>query len=100
MAEYQVTCINKPHHLSQHADITHIGNLADKWRLTLEGAIYQIEKKVSKFYTVNKTTGRRCFLEVVRELGGKPYLKAHSDAKWIDDLLTQEECDDNCRIIS
>jgi hypothetical protein len=100
MAEYLVTCINKPHPQSSHEEITHIGNLKDNWRLTLDGAIYQIEKKISKFYTVDNTTGRQCFLEVVRELGGKPYLKAHADAKWIDNLLAQAECGENCNIIS
>ena len=100
MAEYQVTCITKPAGLDHHGDITHIGNLEDKWRLTLDGAIYQIENKVSTFYIVDPATGRQCFLEVVRELGKKKYLKAHMDAKWIDGLLTQEACDENCKIIS
>ena len=100
MAEYLVTCINKPHPQSSHEEITHIGNLKDNWRLTLDGAIYQIEKKVSKFYIVDNTTGRQYFLEVVRELGGKPYLKAHADAKWVDNLLAQAECGENCNIIS
>ena len=100
MAEYQVTCINKLDHLSRHEDVTHIGNVEDQWRLTVEGAIYQIEKKVSQFYTLDRPTKRRAYLEVVRELGKMPYLKAHADGKWTDDLLAQGSCDGNCRIIS
>jgi Protein of unknown function (DUF3892) len=100
MAEYQVTCIDKLDHLSLHERITHIGNLEDQWRLTVEGAIYQIEKKVSQFYTLDRSTRKRSYLEVVRELGKAPYLKAHADGKWTDDLLTQGECDENCRVVS
>ena len=38
MKEFQVTCINKPHRMSPHEHITHIGN-ANNWRLTREEAI-------------------------------------------------------------
>jgi Protein of unknown function (DUF3892) len=100
MAEYQVTCINKLDHLDRHEDVTHVGNVEDQWRLTVEGAIYQIEKKVSQFYTLNRSTRKRSYLEVVRQLGKAPYLKAHADGKWTDDLLTQTECGEHCRIVS
>lgn len=100
MVEYQVTCINKPNPQSQHQEITHIGNLADQWRLSLDGVIYQIEKKVSSFYVFDPASRQRCYLEVVRELGKRPYLKAHVNGKWTDHLLALEECDDNCRIVS
>ena len=29
MNEYQVTCINKPHRMSPHEHITHIGNVTN-----------------------------------------------------------------------
>ncbi|MGA2030217.1 MAG: DUF3892 domain-containing protein [Verrucomicrobiota bacterium] len=99
MAEYQVTCINKPHHLSAHEHIMHIGNLADKWRLTRESAIYQIESKVNQFYTVEKATGKKCYVGVVKEAGKNPYLRTHADGKWNDNLLAQPECDESCKIV-
>ena len=100
MGEYQVTCINKTDHQSLHEEITHIGNFEDKWRLTVQGAIYQIENKVSRFYTLDRATKKRFYLEVVRELGKAPYLKAHADGKWADKLLAQGECDETCKIVS
>jgi hypothetical protein len=100
MADYQVTCINKPHHLSPHEHITHIGNLADKWRLTREAAISQIEGKQNQFYTIDRTTGSRCYVGVVREANKVPFLRTHADAKWNDNLLAQPECDGNCKIVS
>lgn len=100
MAEYRVTCITKPDESDAHEDITHIGNHEDQWRMTVPGAIYQIEKKISKFYTLDSATGTRSYLEVVRQLGRPPYLKAHAHAKWNDNLLTQSDCNGACRIIS
>jgi Protein of unknown function (DUF3892) len=100
MVEYLVTCITKPDQRGAHEDITHIGNLENKWRMTVPGAIYQIEKKISKFYTLDKASGTRSYLEIVRVLGKPPYLKAHAHAKWNDNLLAQSECDDGCLIIA
>jgi hypothetical protein len=100
MADYQVTCINKLDHQSIHEDITHIGNLDDQWQMTIEGAIYQIENRVSKFYTIDRATKKRFYLEVVRELGKLPYLKAHAEGKWTDELLAQGECGENCKIVA
>jgi hypothetical protein len=100
MDEYQVTCIVKPDDSSPHDDITHIGNLEDQWCMTVRGAIYQIEKKVSKFYVLDHSTKTRCYLEIVRELGKRPYLKAHVGARWTDILLAQGCCNENCRLIS
>ena len=100
MVEYQVTCITKPDQMSTHEDITHIGNLEGKWRMTVAGAIYQIEKKISKFYILDDATATRSYLEIVRVLGKPPYLKAHAHAKWNDNLLAQGDCGDGCRIVS
>lgn len=99
MAEHQVTCINKPHHQSAHEYITHIGNLAAQWRITRESAITQIDNNTSQFYTVDKTTGKKCFVGIVRETGKQPYLRTHADGKWNDNLLAQVECDSSCKIV-
>ena len=101
MSEYQVTCINKPDRFSHHEHITHIGNTSDKWRLTREAAIRKIESKEDQFYTVDKTTGRRAYVGVVRNDGNKqPYLRTHADGKWNDNLLAQQECGSDCKIIA
>ena len=98
MAEKQVTCINKPHHQSAHEHITHIGNAAEKWRVSRETAIYQIEANINQFYTIDRMTGKKCHVGVVREAGKQPYLRTHADGKWNDNLLAQPECDSSCRI--
>ncbi len=100
MAEYQVTCINKPHHLSPHEHITHIGNLMAKWRITRESAIAQIDANQNQFYTIDRTTGKRCYVAVVREANKAPFLRTHADGKWNDNLLAQPECDGSCTIVS
>jgi hypothetical protein len=98
MPEYHVTCINKPHHESSHEHITHIGNLAEKWRITREDAITRIDDKTDQFYTIEHKTGKKCEVRVVREHGKKPFLRTHADGKWNDNLLAQEECNASCVI--
>lgn len=99
MAEYQVTCINKFNRQSAHEHITHIGNQEAKWRLTREAAIQRIESKTDQFYTVERYTGKRCYIGVVREAGKAPYLRTYADGQWNDNLLAQPECDSSCQII-
>ena len=99
MSEYEVTCVTKPDRNSRHEHITHIGNAAGGWRLTRESAIERIESKREAFYTVDRTTGRRAYIGVVREHGKLPYLRTHADGKWNDNLLAQAECGSNCKVI-
>ena len=47
MTDFEITRINKPHHLRAHEHITHIGNLAGDWRLTRESAIARITVEAS-----------------------------------------------------
>jgi hypothetical protein len=99
MSEYQVTCVTKPSRFSTHEHITHIGNIANKWKITHESAIRRIDAKTDSFYTVDLTTGKRAEIGVVREAGKVPYLKTHADGKWNDNLLAQAECDGNCALV-
>jgi hypothetical protein len=97
MAKHHVTCINKPEHHSRHEHITHIGNSAEKWRITREDAIKRIDSGTDSFYTIDKTTGKECQILVVREQHGKdPYLRSHADGKPNDNLLEQEDCSEAC----
>jgi hypothetical protein len=98
MSEKHVTCINKPHHQSAHEHITHIGNVVENWRVTRETAIYEIEANINQYYTVDRTTGKKCYVGVVREPGKQPYLRTHADGKWNDNLLAQSECSANCSV--
>lgn len=104
MNEYLVTCINKPHRLSPHEHITHIGNvtnqLADRWRMTREEAIRRIDANEAAFYTLDRSTGKRMYIGVVREVGKNPFLRTHADGKWNDNLLAQAECDGTCPLVS
>ena len=99
MTEYQVTCINKADRTSRHEHITHIGNIQDNWRITRELAIAQIESKINSFYTVDRITGARAYIGVIRETGKAPYLRTYADGVWSDNLLALAECVPSCTLV-
>jgi hypothetical protein len=103
MSEFQVTCINKPDRMSSHEHITHIGNItnapADRWRMTREEAIRRIDAKEAAFYTVDRTTGAKMYIGVVREALRNPFLRTYADGKWNDNLLALAECDGTCKLV-
>ena len=98
MADYLITCVNKPNRLSPHEHITHIGNSAGNWRITTSSAVRRISAATDSFYTLN-ANGARVEIAVVREAGKQPYLRTHADGQWNDNLLAQQECGTNCRIV-
>ncbi len=100
MNEFQVTCVTKPNRSSTHEHITHIGNTSAGWRLTREEAIRRIEGNIEAFYTVERASGKRIYVGVVRERGKLPYLRTHADGKWNDNLLALDECWDTCKILA
>lgn len=67
--------------------------------LTREEAIARIDAKTDSFFTVDRSTGRRAYVGVMRPSGVQPYLRTHADGKWNDNLLALAECA-NCRLIS
>jgi hypothetical protein len=85
--------------MSQHEHITHIGNAQGGWRITRELAIQKIDSKTDTFFTVDKQTGKRCDVGVVREHGKQPFLRTHADGKWNDNLLAQLECNGSCQVV-
>jgi hypothetical protein len=100
MKQYQVTCIRKSHFGGSHEHITHIGsNNLPAWVLSREEAIRRIDAKTEEFYTVDRSSGKKAFIGVVREAGKLPYLRTHADGKWNDNLLAQPECDTSCKIL-
>lgn len=99
MKEYEVNCVTKPDRFSTHEHITHIGNILAGWKIERELAIKKIDSKQEAFYTVDRSTGRKMYVGVVREAGKLPYLRTHADGKWNDNLLAQAECNGSCRLI-
>jgi hypothetical protein len=97
--EYQVTCINKLDRNSRHEHITHIGNTLGNWRMTREMAIAQIEGKINSFFTVDRVSGKRAYVGVVREAGKAPFLRTYADGVWNDNLLALAECGANCQVV-
>lgn len=98
MADYLITCINKPDRLSPHEHITLIGNSAGNWRITTASAINRITNGTDSFCTIN-ALGGRVDIAVVRIAGRQPFLRTHADGQWNDNLLAQQECGSNCKIV-
>jgi hypothetical protein len=98
MTEFEVTCITKPDRNSKLEHITHIGNTLNQWCLKRETAIQRIEAKTEAFYTVDRSTGKKAYVGVVREQGKSPYLRTYADGKWNDNLLAQPDCV-GCKLI-
>ena len=70
MADVQVTCINKPHPLSPHEHITHLGNPRVGWKWTREAVIQSIDAKTNTFFVLDPLTGKRSDVGVVRPTVG------------------------------
>jgi hypothetical protein len=100
MSEFEVNCITKPNRESRHEHITHIGNTNTGWQLSREVAISRIESKQESYCTIDRPTGRKVYIGVVREAGRLPYLRTYADGKWNDNLLAQRECDATCRLVA
>jgi hypothetical protein len=95
MARYQVTCINKRgSHLDPHERIEYIGNQQNKWKLSEDAAIREIDNYTSSFYTLVK--GKEADVVVAIHKGRK-YLKTKADDYRPDNLLALDECKD-CKV--
>ncbi len=100
MKEFEITCVVKPDRFSPHEHITHLGNIAGKWMLTRESVIARIDSKEERFFTMDRVTGKRAYVAVVREAGKVPFLRTHADGKWNNNLLSLAECNGSCQIIA
>jgi hypothetical protein len=92
MADCQITCITKPHPLSAHEHITHVGNPAGGWVWTRERVIASIEAKENTFFVLDPRTKRRANVGVFRQHGRAPFLRTHADGDWNDNLLALDQC--------
>jgi hypothetical protein len=92
MADAQVTCITKPNPLSYHEHITHLGNPAAGWKWTREQVIASIDAKTNTFFVLDRSTGKRSDVAVVRPAGRAAYVRTHADGDWNDNLLSLNQC--------
>lgn len=99
MNSFHVNCIRRSAPNGGHEHITHIGNTENAWILEKLDAIRRIESKEASFYTIERHTGKKMFIGVVRLSGKAPYLRTHADGVWNDNLLAQNSCGANCRVI-
>lgn len=66
--------------------------------MTRESAIQRIESKYEAYYTVDRNTGKKSYIGVVRPLGSPAYLRCYADGVWNDNLLAQQECFADCSL--
>lgn len=92
MADVLVTCITKPHPLSPHEHITHLGNPIAKWVWPREKVIQSIDANTNTFYVQDPANGKRANIGVVRETGKMPYLRTYADGDWNNNLLSLNQC--------
>ena len=92
MADVRVTCITKPHPLSPHEHITHLGNPRAGWKWTRDEVIASIDAGTNTFYVEDPGTGKRSDVAIVRPTGRAPYLRTHADGLWNDNLLSLNQC--------
>lgn len=92
MADVQVTCITKPHPLSPHEHITHLGNPRAGRKWTREDVIQSIDAGTNTFFVRDPYTGKRSEVGVVRAAGRSPYVRTHADGDWNDNLLSLDQC--------
>jgi hypothetical protein len=92
MADVLVACITKPHPHSPHEHITELGNPKANWKWSREQVIASIEAKTNTFYTLDRRTGKRADIGVVRPAGRPAYVRTHADGVWTDNLLAMDQC--------
>jgi hypothetical protein len=66
--------------------------------MSREKAIQWIDANLARFYTIDRTTGLRVYIYVVREAGKQPYLRTKADGKWKDNLLALPDCYTFCAV--
>lgn len=99
MREFEVNCVGRLNRQGGHEQITHVGHIANHWRLPLESMIRRIESGTEAYYILDRRTGERRYLGVVRESGHPAYLRARQADGWTDHLLALPECGRTCALI-
>ncbi len=91
-SRHRVSCINKADRYNPHKHITHIGgvNNNNRWKLTEEQAIKDIESGKYEFYV--HAGGRTVEVIISISSAGNKYLKTTADGEKPDNLLSLPEC--------
>lgn len=98
--EFEVNSVRKRSLSDRHDHITHIGNNVDRWMMTAEDTMKRIESCGDAFYIVDRKTGKRAYVAVVRGDGSRPpYLRTRINGDLRNDLLAQRRCDEGCQLI-
>lgn len=99
MREFEINCANRLSRWGGHEQITHVGHIAQHWRLSRDSVVRRIESGTEAYYLLDKATGERLSIGVVREPGHVPYLRARRRDAWTDHLLALPECGRTCELI-
>ncbi len=99
MAEYKITCVVRSDAGNDNERITHIGNQEGKWLLSKEAVIQHIQSKTHQFYTDDAKNGHKSYIGIVKELRKPAYLRSHAANKWNDNLVSQPNCSDDCKLL-
>jgi hypothetical protein len=99
MREFEINCASRLNRQGGHEHITHLGHIANHWRLSLESMVRRIESGTEGYYLLDRKTGERLRLAVVREPGHTPYLRTQRADGWTDHLLALPECGRSCALI-
>lgn len=87
----QISCITKQPRNDPYTRITAVGGVhnGQRWRITLDDAIANIEAGAWQFYTL--VGGHRRPVQIATRLGRK-YLRTDADYDTPDNLLSLPEC--------
>ena len=97
MKALEVNCITLSGHLPHHALITHIGHSQRKWRIAIAQAIRCMDLDLERYYVVDTRLRQWVYLDVVREPGQPPHLRARTErGEWADHLLSLPRCGRDC----
>ena len=99
MREFEVNCVTRLSRSGGHEQLTHVGHIANHWRLTRESVIRRVESGAEAYYTLDKASGGRRYIAVVREAGHAPYLRTQHAGGWTDHLLSLPECGRTCELV-
>jgi hypothetical protein len=97
MKALEVNCITLSGHLPHHALITHIGHSQRKWRIAIAPAIRCMDLDLERYYVVDTQLRQWVYLDVVREPGQPPHVRARTErGELADHLLALPHCGPDC----
>jgi len=99
MQEFEIDCVSRSQAGSTHEHITHIGNSSGKWRLACTDAAAQITVRASRFYLMDKLSGKPVYIHVMRDGNKAPILRTRINDEWSDNLITLPECGKEYRTV-